>query len=49
MIPAGGAIKARKDTPRDVVAPVGCAAASGVGAVAHPAKVKAGSTAVAIA
>ncbi len=48
IVPASGAIKIRKDAPLDVVALVGCAVATGVGAVNNTAKVEAGSTVVVI-
>jgi len=44
VVPASGAIKVRKDAPLDVVAIVGCAVATGVGAVRNTARVPAGST-----
>jgi S-(hydroxymethyl)glutathione dehydrogenase/alcohol dehydrogenase len=44
VVPATGAIKVRDDAPLDAIALVGCAAATGVGAVVHTAKVTPGST-----
>jgi S-(hydroxymethyl)glutathione dehydrogenase/alcohol dehydrogenase len=44
VVPASGAIKVRKDAPLDVVAIVGCAVATGVGAVRNTAGVPAGAT-----
>ncbi|MFG2396818.1 hypothetical protein [Streptomyces lydicus] len=46
VVPASGAIKVCREAPLDVVALVGCAAATGVGAVTRTAKVRAGSTVV---
>lgn len=43
VVPASGAIKVRKDAPLDVLALVGCAVATGVGAVINTAAVEAGS------
>ena len=48
VVPATGAIKVRQDAPLDTIALVGCAAATGVGAAMHTAKVAAGSTVVVI-
>jgi S-(hydroxymethyl)glutathione dehydrogenase/alcohol dehydrogenase len=48
VVPASGAIKVRNDAPLDLAALVGCAVATGVGAVTHAAKVEAGSTVVVI-
>ena len=48
VVPASGAIKVRDDAALDVVALVGCAVATGVGAVLNTAKVEAGSTCVVI-
>ena len=44
VVPASGAIKVRKDAPLDLIALVGCAVATGVGAVKNTAKVPANST-----
>lgn len=44
VVPASGAIKVRKDAPLDAIALVGCAVATGVGAVTHTAQVTAGAT-----
>ncbi|MEV6060933.1 alcohol dehydrogenase catalytic domain-containing protein [Nocardia asteroides] len=44
VVPATGAIKVRNDAPLESVALVGCAAATGVGAVVNTAEVTAGST-----
>ncbi|MCV7421303.1 Zn-dependent alcohol dehydrogenase [Mycobacterium yunnanensis] len=44
VVPASGAIKIREDAPLDVVAVVGCAVATGVGAVLNTAAVEPGST-----
>ncbi|KHL00075.1 dehydrogenase [Microbacterium mangrovi] len=44
VVPASGAIKVRDDAPLDVVAVVGCAVATGVGAVLNTAAVEPGST-----
>lgn len=44
VVPASGAIVVRTDAPLDLVALVGCAVATGVGAVTHTAAVEAGST-----
>ncbi|MFJ4207915.1 alcohol dehydrogenase catalytic domain-containing protein [Paenarthrobacter sp. NPDC089675] len=44
VVPASGAIKVRKDAPLDVVSVVGCAVATGVGAVTNTAAVEPGST-----
>ncbi|TFD12603.1 Zn-dependent alcohol dehydrogenase [Cryobacterium sp. TMT1-21] len=44
VVPASGAIKVRKDAPLDVIALVGCAVATGVGAVLNTAAVEPGST-----
>ncbi|THG32963.1 alcohol dehydrogenase catalytic domain-containing protein [Naasia lichenicola] len=48
VVPASGAIKVRSDAPLDVIAVVGCAVATGIGAVSHTAEVEAGSTVVVI-
>ncbi|MGG7464570.1 MULTISPECIES: alcohol dehydrogenase catalytic domain-containing protein [unclassified Plantibacter] len=48
VVPASGAIKVRDDAPLDVVALVGCAVATGVGAVLNTAAVEPGSTVVVI-
>ena len=44
VVPASGAIKVRDDAPLDVIAVVGCAVATGVGAVMNTAAVEPGST-----
>jgi S-(hydroxymethyl)glutathione dehydrogenase/alcohol dehydrogenase len=44
VVPASGAIKVREDAPLDVIAIVGCAVATGVGAVRNTAGVAAGAT-----
>ena len=44
VVPASGAIKVREDAPLDLIALVGCAVATGIGAVLNTAKVEAGST-----
>ncbi len=44
VVPAAGAIRIRDDAPLDVVALVGCAVATGVGAVTNTAAVEPGST-----
>jgi S-(hydroxymethyl)glutathione dehydrogenase/alcohol dehydrogenase len=44
VVPASGAIKVRADAPLDVIALVGCAVATGVGAVRNTAQVPAGAT-----
>ena len=44
VVPASGAIKVRDDAPLDVIALVGCAVATGVGAVTNTARVEPGST-----
>jgi S-(hydroxymethyl)glutathione dehydrogenase/alcohol dehydrogenase len=44
VVPATGAIKVRDDAPLDTIALVGCAAATGVGAVVNTAQVATGST-----
>ncbi|MCU1569576.1 MAG: dehydrogenase [Naasia sp.] len=48
VVPASGAIKVRDDAPLDLVALVGCAVATGVGAVLNTASVESGSTVVVI-
>lgn len=48
VVPASGAVKVRDDAPLDVVAVVGCAVATGVGAVLNTAAVDPGSTVVVI-
>ncbi len=48
VVPASGAIKIRRDAPLDVVALVGCAVATGVGAVTNTAAVEAGAAVVVI-
>lgn len=44
VVPASGAIKVRDDAPLDVIALIGCAVATGVGAVTNTAGVEQGST-----
>lgn len=44
VVPASGAIVVRADAPLDVIALVGCAIATGVGAVTHTAALERGST-----
>lgn len=44
VVPASGAIKVRDDAPLDIIALVGCAVATGVGAVINTAAVEPGST-----
>lgn len=44
VVPESGAIKVRDDAPLDVIALVGCAVATGVGAVTNTASVEPGST-----
>jgi S-(hydroxymethyl)glutathione dehydrogenase / alcohol dehydrogenase len=44
VVPRSGAVKIRDDAPLDVVAVVGCAVATGVGAVRNTARVPAGAT-----
>ena len=44
VVPVSGAIRVRKDAPLDVIALVGCAVATGVGAVTKTANVQPGST-----
>ncbi|MFF0450290.1 alcohol dehydrogenase catalytic domain-containing protein [Streptomyces sp. NPDC004609] len=44
IVPASGAIRVRKDAPLDVLCLVGCAIATGVGAVTNTAKVEKGAT-----
>jgi S-(hydroxymethyl)glutathione dehydrogenase/alcohol dehydrogenase len=44
VVPQSGAVRIRKDAPLDVVAVVGCAVATGVGAVQNTAQVPAGAT-----
>ncbi|WP_254408864.1 alcohol dehydrogenase catalytic domain-containing protein [Streptomyces sp. AC495_CC817] len=44
VVPASGAIKVRDDAPLDIIAVVGCAVATGVGAVTNTAAVEPGST-----
>jgi S-(hydroxymethyl)glutathione dehydrogenase/alcohol dehydrogenase len=44
VVPASGAIKIREDAPLDLVALVGCAVATGVGAVQNTAAVEVGAT-----
>lgn len=43
-MPASGAIKVRRDAPLDLIALVGCAVATGIGAVTHTARVPEGAT-----
>ena len=44
VVPAAGAVKVREDAPLDVICLVGCAIATGIGAVRNTAQVKAGAT-----
>lgn len=44
VVPASGAIKVRSDAPLDLIAIVGCAVATGVGAVKNTARVPEGAT-----
>ena len=44
VVPQSGAIKVRKDAPLDVISLIGCAVATGVGAVMRTAAVESGST-----
>lgn len=44
VVPASGAVKVRDDAPLDTIALVGCAVATGVGAVTNTAAVEPGST-----
>ncbi|MFV6025829.1 zinc-binding dehydrogenase [Streptomyces sp. NPDC056264] len=44
VVPASGAIRIRRDAPLDVVALIGCAVATGVGAVRNTAAVEEGAT-----
>lgn len=44
VVPASGAIKVRDDAPLDLIAVVGCAVATGVGAVRNTARVPEGAT-----
>ena len=48
VVPESGAIKVRSDAPLDAIALIGCAVATGVGAVRNTAKFVAGSTAAVI-
>ena len=48
VVPASGAIRVRDDAPLDVIALVGCAVATGVGAVTNTAQVEPGSLVVVI-
>ncbi|MBG6058225.1 S-(hydroxymethyl)glutathione dehydrogenase/alcohol dehydrogenase [Cryobacterium sp. MP_M5] len=48
VVPESGAIKVRSDAPLDLIALIGCAIATGVGAVRNTAQFKAGSTAAVI-
>lgn len=48
VVPESGAIKVRSDAPLDLIALVGCAIATGVGAVRNTARFVAGSTAAVI-
>ena len=48
VVPASGAVRVRDDAPLDLVALVGCAVATGVGAVTHAAQVAPGSSVVVI-
>ncbi len=44
VVPSSGAIKVRRDAPLDVICLVGCAVATGIGAVRHTAGVERGAT-----
>lgn len=44
IVPASGAVKVREDAPLDIIAVVGCAVATGVGAVLNTAAVEPGAT-----
>lgn len=44
VVPASGAIRVRKDAPLDVICLIGCAIATGVGAVTNTARVEKGAT-----
>jgi S-(hydroxymethyl)glutathione dehydrogenase / alcohol dehydrogenase len=44
VVPVSGAVKVRRDAPLDLVALVGCAVATGVGAVENTARVPSGAT-----
>lgn len=48
VVPQSGAIRIRKDAPLDLIALIGCAVATGVGAVRNTAKLAAGSTSAVI-
>lgn len=48
VVPVSGAIKVRQDAPLDVIAVVGCAVATGIGAVTNTAEVRPGSSVVII-
>ena len=48
VVPQSGAISVRKDAPLDLIALIGCAVATGVGAVRNTAKLTAGSTSAVI-
>jgi S-(hydroxymethyl)glutathione dehydrogenase/alcohol dehydrogenase len=48
VVPESGAVRVRRDAPLDLVALVGCAVATGVGAVRNTASVRAGATAAVI-
>lgn len=48
IVPASGAIRVRKDAPLEELCLIGCAIATGVGAVKNTAKVREGSTVVVI-
>lgn len=48
VVPESGAVKVRRDAPLDVIALVGCAVATGVGAVRNTAQFASGSTAAVI-
>jgi S-(hydroxymethyl)glutathione dehydrogenase / alcohol dehydrogenase len=48
IVPASGAIRVRKDAPLDVICLIGCAIATGVGAVTNTAQVESGATVVVI-
>jgi S-(hydroxymethyl)glutathione dehydrogenase/alcohol dehydrogenase len=48
VVPASGAIKVRRDAPLETISIIGCAIATGVGAVRNSARVPAGATVVVI-
>ena len=48
VVPASGAVRVREDAPLDLVALVGCAVATGVGAVTNTARMEPGATVVVV-